>query len=168
MVTKTNLVSTLQNIPWLLELKAPQLERLAALAQIQRLDENEVLLYNEGERVGCLYILLEGQISIENNIPGSGAIRILVAEALEIVGWSSMTPLVRLRNNSARAITPATLLCFDDEGLRALCEEDHHIGYLFMRRISNLVARYLLTTRLQLMEKLVEESERHLPMLGGE
>ncbi|HQN45226.1 MAG TPA: hypothetical protein PLA25_13910, partial [Anaerolineaceae bacterium] len=113
-------------------------------------------------------ILLEGQISIENNIPGSGAIRILVAEALEIVGWSSMTPLVRLRNNSARAITPATLLCFDDEGLRALCEEDHHIGYLFMRRISNLVARYLLTTRLQLMEKLVEQSERHLPTLGGE
>lgn len=167
MVTKTNLVSTLQNIPWLLELKVPQLERLAALAQIQRLDENEVL-YNEGERVGCLYILLEGQISIENNIPGSGAIRILVAEALEIVGWSSMTPLVRLRNNSARAITAATLLCFDDEGLRALCEEDHHIGYLFMRRISNLVARYLLTTRLQLMEKLVEQSERHLPTIGGE
>jgi len=30
------------------------------------------------------------------------------------------------------------------------------------------VARYLLTTRLQLMEKLVEQSERHLPTLGGE
>ncbi|HNT55832.1 MAG TPA: Crp/Fnr family transcriptional regulator [Anaerolineaceae bacterium] len=167
MVTKTNLVSTLQNIPWLMELKLPQIERLAALAQIQHLEQSEVL-YNEGERVGCLYILLEGQISVENNIPGQGAVRILVAEALEIVGWSGMTPLVRLRNNSARALTPATLLCFDEEGLRNLCEEDHHIGYLFMRRISNLVARYLLTTRLQLTEKLVEQTERQLPPLGGE
>jgi hypothetical protein len=53
-----------------------------------------------------------------------------------------------------------TVISTDAEKLRALCEKDHDIGYLFMRRMSNVIASRLLVTRLQLLDMFAEPMEK--------
>jgi hypothetical protein len=44
--------------------------------------------------------------------------------------------------------------------LQALCDRDHDFGYLFMRRMSNVIASRLLVTRLQLLDMFAEPMEK--------
>jgi len=158
MFRQADLITTLQNIPWFLELKPYQLERLSRVAEFHQVSACEEL-FREGEREDFLYILLEGQISITIHVPTRGYTNVFTAEPLDIMGWSSLTPIVRQRTATAKAILPCRLLAFDGEALRHLCEEDHDIGYIIMRRVANVVASRLLTTRLQLFDILVEKSK---------
>jgi CRP/FNR family transcriptional regulator, cyclic AMP receptor protein len=158
MFRQVDLTTTLQNIPWFLELKPYQLERLSRVAQFRQVSTCEEI-FHEGEREDFLYILLEGQIEITFHVPTRGAVHILTAEPLDILGWSSLTPIVRQRTATAKALQSGLLVAFDGEALRHLCEEDHDIGYIIMRRVANVVGSRLLTTRLQLFDILVEKSK---------
>jgi CRP/FNR family transcriptional regulator, cyclic AMP receptor protein len=68
------------------------------------------------------------------------------------VGWSVLTPVVRQRTVTLRASTDIRFLCFNSLILRQMCETDHDLGFIVMRRIANVVASRLLITRLQLFE----------------
>ena len=78
--------------------------------------------------------------------------RIYTAEPMDIVGWSSITPVVRQRTAAARAVLPSRLVRMLAVELYKLCDEDHDLGYVVMRRLSNVIASRLLTTRLQLLD----------------
>lgn len=154
----TDLTQTLNTIPWFLELKPFQLERLSRVASIHTLQAGQVL-FREGDRVDMLYILLDGEIALETHVPQKGLLRLLVAEPLDILGWSSLTPVVRQRTTTACVLKTARLLVFDGEALRRLCEEDHDIGFVIMRRVANVVASRLLITRLQLFDVILVKSQ---------
>ncbi len=143
--------AAMHSIPWFVELSTIQLDRLASISDLCQVSAN-VEIFREGENEGSLYVVLEGQVAVEIAVPNRGKVRIFTAEPLDIIGWSSMTPVVRQRTASARALLPTRLLTIEAEGLRRLCEEDHDLGYIIMRRLSNVVASRLLTTRLQLMD----------------
>ena len=91
-------------------------------------------------------------MALEIFVPHQGRVRILTAEPMDVIGWSSVTPVVRQRTASARAILPTKIIGLDSEKLRALCEEDHDLGYFVMLRIANIVASRLTVTRLQLLD----------------
>lgn len=155
MLGQSSFTETLQTIPWFLELKPYQLERLASVVSYRTIAAGEEL-FLEGERDQVVYVLLEGQIDIEIYVPGHEPVCIFTAEPLDIIGWSAMTPVVRQRTATARAVAPCRLLAFEGEQLHHLCEQDHDIGYIIMRRLSNVVASRLLTTRLHLYDLLVQ------------
>jgi CRP/FNR family transcriptional regulator, cyclic AMP receptor protein len=157
MFKPADITQTLQAIPWFLDLKPYQLERLSKVANFQKAGACEEL-FHEGAREDDLYILLEGQVNIWVHVPSRGSVCVFTAEPLDILGWSTLTPVVRQRTATAKTTCPSTLLCFDGELLRHLCDEDHDIGYLIMRRVSNVVASRLLTTRLQLFDIIVDKS----------
>lgn len=148
----------LRSIPWFMDLNPDQLDRLAAIAETCHAEPGEVL-FHEGDRKGRLYIVIEGQVEITYQIPSRGQLAIFTAEPLDIIGWSSMTPIVRQLVGSAVAKTNATLLSFDGGTLRLLCDEDHDLGYVIMRRLANVIASRLLVTRLTLTDLLVHEKE---------
>ncbi|MFC1997349.1 hypothetical protein ACFLXI_07060, partial [Chloroflexota bacterium] len=56
------------------------------------------------------------------------------------------------RTAGAQAVLPSCLIRQDASALRRLCEEDCDLGYIVMRRMANVVASRLLTTRLQLLD----------------
>ena len=58
----------------------------------------------------------------------AGEVPIYTAEALDIIGWSSMTPIVRQRTASVRATKPSLLLGLNSKLLQQMCEEDHELG----------------------------------------
>jgi CRP/FNR family cyclic AMP-dependent transcriptional regulator len=157
MFKQADIAQTLQTIPWFLELKPYQVERLSKVAEFHKASACEEL-FHEGAREDNLYILLEGQVNIWVHVPARGDVCIFTAEPLDILGWSSLTPVVRQRTATAKTTCPSRLLSFDGELLRRLCDEDHDIGYIIMRRVSNVVASRLLTTRLQLFDIIVDKS----------
>ena len=107
-----------------------------------------------------MYVVLEGRVAIEISVPGRGRMRILTADPMEVIGWSSVTPVVRQRTAGARAVLPSRLVAFDADELRRLCDDDHDFGYIVMRRLANVVAGRLMTTRLQLLDMFANPVEQ--------
>lgn len=142
-----------RSIPWLHPLDRIALDRLHKISKIIRLDSGTIL-FNEGDKEDYLYIIIEGHIALEMNVPDRGRTKILTAEPFEIIGWSSATPVIRQRIATAIATSPASLLAIDANKLRQLCDEDNKIGYVFMHRLANIIATRLLVTRLQLVDLL--------------
>lgn len=157
MISSADLIHTLQTIPWFLGLKPAQLEKLAELAILHEVSEGEDL-FSEGDRLDYLYILLEGQMEIEMSVPTRGKLKIFTAEALDIIGWSILTPVVRQRTGSARALENSTLLAMPGDALQQLCDDDPEIGYRMMRRVANVAASRFLVTRLQLLDMIVQDT----------
>lgn len=141
----------LKTIPWFNEIEPEHFKKLAEIASLHIYPQGGEV-FREGDRQDCLCIILEGRVALEIFIPHQGRVRILTAEPMEVIGWSSVTPVVRQRTASARAILPTKIIGLDSEKLRALCEEDHDLGYLVMHRIANIVASRLTVTRLQLLD----------------
>jgi len=154
MYYQTDLMAALRSIPWFVDLKPTQLERLVNISDLCTADTDEDI-FCEGEKKDFLYIVLEGQVAIEIYIPTHGQVRIFTAEPLDILGWSSLTPIVRQRTASARAIIPTRLIGLEAEGLYRYCEEDHDLGYVIMRRLTNVIASRVLTTRINLTSLFV-------------
>jgi CRP/FNR family cyclic AMP-dependent transcriptional regulator len=44
--------------------------------------------------------------------------------------------------------------------LRKMCDDDHDFGYFVMRRLANVVAGRLMTTRLQLLDMFANPVEQ--------
>lgn len=150
----------LASIPWFTELGAQHFEQMLTIAKVCDIEAGEEL-FREGDKEDFLFIVVNGRVALEIFIPHRGHIRILTAEPMDVVGWSSVTPVVRTRTAGARAVLPSRLICLDSARLRQLCEEDHDLGYIFYRRIANIVASRLLVTRLQLLDMFAAPEENN-------
>jgi hypothetical protein len=51
------------------------------------------------------------------------------------------------------------LIAIETPKLNKLCEEDHHLGYIVMRRIANVVASRLMICRLQTLDMYAHPEE---------
>ena len=145
------LVDALQAIPWFQELSEKHFNLLSQITHLVDIDK-DTTIFSEGDKEENLYIVLEGRVAIELYSPVQGKLRIYTAEPLDVVGWSSVTPVVRQRTASARAVLDSRLAAIDGLALRKLCDTDCELGYIIMRRIANVVAARLMLTRLQLLD----------------
>jgi len=148
---QVDLIAAMQTIPWFQEFSSEHFEKLVEIACLIEVDAKQEL-FHEGGPEDFLYVVLQGRVAIELFIPSRGRIRIYTAEPMDIVGWSSVTPVVRCRTAGARAVLPSCLIRLDAFALRQLSEEDSGLGYIVMTRMANVVASRLLTTRLQLLD----------------
>ena len=138
-MNQKELINSLQTIPWFQEISDEHFEKIAGISSLVEVDANQEL-FREGDPEDYLYIVLQGRVAIEMFVPSRGRIRIYTAESMDVVGWSSVTPVVRRRTAGAQAVLPSCLVRLDAAGLRQLCEEDHKMGYIVMRRMANVVA----------------------------
>jgi len=148
---RQELIGLMQTIPWFQELEKGIFDKFAGISEVATFEAGQ-FLFREGDREDYLYIMLEGRVALEIHVPGRGTMRIYTAEPMDIVGWSSITPVVRQRTAAARAVLPSRLVRIRAEKLYHLCDEDHDMGYALMRRLANVIASRLLTTRLQLLD----------------
>lgn len=152
------LVSTLQTIPWFQELSQEHFDKLVEISELVEYDAEEEL-YRQGDKQEYLYVVITGRVAVEIAVPGRGRQRINTAEAMDVLGWSSATPVVRLRTSGAVTVLPTQLVRIDAVKLRQLCEENHSLGYVVMKRLANVVASSLLVTRLQLLDMFAHDQE---------
>lgn len=156
MIDKADIRPTLQSIPWLMDLNPDQLRKLEKISGFQFLEEGEIL-YKEGDNDNLLYIVSEGSLGVEIYVPGHGQVRLYNAEPLDIVGWDSMTPVARHRITTITALKKSNLIYFDGSALNELCDIDQKLGYVIMRRLSNVIATHMLAMRLKLIDLFMQK-----------
>jgi signal-transduction protein with cAMP-binding, CBS, and nucleotidyltransferase domain len=158
MLNQADITTTIKSIPWFLELKPENIERLSGIANMRSFSTGEII-FSEGEQHPNLYVLLEGKVLLESFVPGHGVLPIFVAESLDVIGWSSLTPVVRQKTSTARVLESAIALSFSAEPLMELCESDCELGFVIMRRLSNIVASRYLNHKLHLLELISAQGE---------
>ena len=137
--------------PWFQSLEPEHLNKLIEIATAVTWSEGDVV-FSEGDQADNFYLLLEGRVAIEIYIPDRGKRTILTLGPNDVFGWSSVTPTIRTRMASARASMAAMAVAFNNEALVQACDEDHELGYLVYRRLTNIIAGRLSATRLQLID----------------
>jgi CRP/FNR family cyclic AMP-dependent transcriptional regulator len=151
MEKQKELIDALQCIPWFQELTPAHFDKIREISHIVEI-KRDTPLFSEGDQQDYMYIVLEGRIALEIIRPVRGRMRIYTAEPMDVVGWSSVTPVVRQRTASATAVLDSRLIAIDAKALRKISDEDHELGYIIMRRTANVIAARLLVTRLQLSD----------------
>jgi CRP-like cAMP-binding protein len=159
MTKKNETIEALKNIPIFLDLKPFQLSRLATACSILELSPGFVLI-TEGDSLDYSYILIEGDMTVEVFVPSHGNVLTSHLGPLDMCGWSALTPVVRQRTGTVTATTKCRLVKMDSRVLIPMCEEDHDIGFFIYKRLSNVAARSFLTTRLQLMNLIMEGAQQ--------
>lgn len=127
-----------------------QLERLASSGRLVAFVAGEAI-FREGDPHDRFYLLVEGRVRLEMNVPGRGRMPILSLGPGDLLAFS---PLLGGESMSATAVAtePTESLCFDGAAIREWCERDHEFGFLLMRELSSALARRLIATRLQLLD----------------
>lgn len=100
-------------------------------------------LFHAGEPADEFFLLKDGLVALEMN-------RVTIAtigdDELLGVSWL-LTP--RAWTWDARALQPVNALAIDVEQLIALCEQDHSVGYHFMKQFGSVLEWRFLSTALQ-------------------
>ncbi|NLN71072.1 MAG: cyclic nucleotide-binding domain-containing protein [Chloroflexi bacterium] len=151
MYNQVDIATAINSIPWFFNLSQGSINRLCSIASVVSFQSGHVI-FNEGEQHPNFYIILIGKVRLESYIPGRGLMPLFTAEALDVVGWSSLTPVVRQTTCTAIVESTTNLLRFNAKALTACCEEDCDLGFVIMRRLTNIVASRLLAHRLNLLE----------------
>lgn len=157
MLNLADTTSMLKTIPWFFELSPESMKNLASIAEFRTYNHGEII-YAEGDQHPYMYIILDGKVSLESYVPGRGVLPLFTLEYLDVLGWSCMTPVVRQKNSTARALKTTKLLAFHGEPLMDLCEKDCELGFVIMRRLANIVASHMLNHRLRLLELITYQN----------
>jgi CRP/FNR family cyclic AMP-dependent transcriptional regulator len=151
-------LAELQKIPWFSELEEEHLRQIAEISFVRRVKAGEVI-FHEGDKQDHIYVVVDGRVALDMFIPHRGKIRFYTADQWDVIGWSGVTPTIHQRIAGAVAVLDSTMIATDVQKLRELCDQDHDLGYLVMRRLANVVAGRLVVTRLQLLDMFAEPVE---------
>ena len=141
----------LRTNPWFERLSDEHYEKMVSIATIVKWPAGKVI-FREGDEDPYLYLILKGRVAIDISFPTRGRVRILTLNEDEIFGWSAVLPVVKIKTAGAQTILDTEAVAFDADALRELCEQDHELGFLVYRRLTNVIAGRLSATRMQLLD----------------
>jgi CRP-like cAMP-binding protein len=141
-------------------LSKEQLEGIARHCEELTCPQGEIL-FREGKKAGRLYILLEGEVTIQIQ-PASHPKTITVEvsnQADNLIGWSG---LVAPFYYTASAICreESRLVALDGQALLRVLGQDPVMGFVISQRISEVISNRLRSTRIALSK--TREPTEHL------
>ena len=108
-------------------------------------------LCREADEAQEFFVILSGSVSVEIFSARRGPLTTATVEEGEVLGWFWFDkPLHWHLDARARQVTRAVALNVD--ALRSRCEEDHDLGYEFMKRYAHHLAVQFRITKLQLVD----------------
>lgn len=153
----SQLIRALKSIPWFFDLDDTQLARLASIGKIWEFDQGDVLI-DEGIGRPDLVIILTGSASIETRLPIQSFVKVGTAEALDLLGWTGMTPIYHDMIVRAVGLEEGRALLFNSSMLSDLCRKDHQIGYIVLNRVANDMARRFLEMQIFMSNVIIQKS----------
>jgi CRP-like cAMP-binding protein len=133
-----------------LELEDDVRERLRAIAR-QYVAPTRTLLLRKGDPTEELSILVSGQATLTEHLPGRGSMRLLTLEPGAIFGWSATLEPYRAASN-VLSLTPVVVLAFDAKRLRAAMDDDCRVAAGVSKLLLRSLSDRLLATRHQLFD----------------
>lgn len=131
-----------------------QLQAVADTAEETSCQQGAVLFW-EGDLAEYLYILLEGEINIFVQLssrPGRVTVSV-ISEPYQSIGWSGLVA-PHVHTASALCETDCRLVAIDGEALMRVLEDDPALGFVVMRRISEVLSSRARNTRFALLKTL--------------
>lgn len=108
-------------------------------------------IMREGDPADAFYVIREGAVAIETEVPGRGAVVMQTLHEGELLGWSWLVPPYRTAFD-ARSVGTTHAISLDGACLRGKCESDPALGYDLMKLISTVFVGRLQDTRLRLLD----------------
>jgi CRP-like cAMP-binding protein len=136
--------------PFFTGMSDDHLETMAGCGKLVHFKPGEFLL-REGEEADMFYLIREGDIGIESDIPAAGAASIARVGAGGITGYSWLFPPHRNGFDSI-ALTNVSAVALNGACLRDKAEADHELGYQLMKRFAQVMLDRLQATRLQMLD----------------
>lgn len=127
----------------------PYLELLAGCGKLVHFKAGEFLT-REGDPADSFYLLRKGEVSIESAVPGK-VLTVSKAGPNDVVGFSWLFPPFR-NAFDARAIDGVNAIHLDGKCLRQKAEDDHQLGYEFMKRFAEIILQRMQATRRQMLD----------------
>ncbi|RME18298.1 MAG: cyclic nucleotide-binding domain-containing protein [Alphaproteobacteria bacterium] len=108
-------------------------------------------LFHEGEAANDIFLIREGRVSLELDIPGAGPRTFLTEGPGGVIGLSWLVPPY-VWTFDARARSRVRAVDFDATCLRDKCDADPELGYAVMKRFMPVIVKRLHDTRLQMLD----------------
>jgi CRP/FNR family transcriptional regulator, cyclic AMP receptor protein len=105
----------------------------------------------EGDPADAFYVLREGAVALQTEVPGRGAIVLQTLHDGELLGWSWLVPPYRVAFD-ARSLGTTHAIALDGACLRGKCEADPALGYALLKILSTVFVERLQDTRLRLLD----------------
>jgi CRP-like cAMP-binding protein len=139
------------------DLETPYLHKLASIAT-EIAFAAEKIIYRPGEVGQAIYLVLEGDVSIEMEVPGHGTVTVFTVGPGHLFGWSSIFP-PRRKKASARVLEPTRAIVINADQLLDLFRADHGFERAITGLISEIVADRMQATRLELAKLVASYQE---------
>ena len=147
MMTTLDLLTT---HPFLEGLPAPWLERLSYQAK-RNVHHGGSRLFREGGPADRFWLIRDGRVALEFNVPGRGDIVIEQLGPGSVLGWSWMFPPHRW-HFGAIAAEQTLAIELDGRGVMRLCGDDAALGYELTKRFSAVLIDRLQAARMRLVD----------------
>jgi len=123
-------------------LAAATLTRLAQLGKVETRDAGSTL-YDVGDPVEDIYILQGGRVEFLLGRDERTSLAGFVLRTGEVFGWAALLDGQPTRLARATCLEKSTLMRINGKEVLKVLESDPSAGYLVMRRLAELIARYL-------------------------
>lgn len=133
------------------ELKQSHLKKLARIAEDRFFEANEII-YREGELGKGIYIIKEGEVVIEMDLPSHGPVTLYTLKSGQLFGWSSLI-VNRRKKARARTVVPTSVVFIEVDKIRTLFKSDQNLECELMRCVSSVITDRLYLTRDTLAHK---------------
>ena len=124
--------------------------KLSAIASTHSFPKGTVL-YTEGDVNKEVHVIRSGRVEVCMSVPARGCLPVLTLEPGDCIGWSAILELGGM-TATVVALEDVETVSLDADRLRALCDEDHDIGYHIMERIAHALSQRLTASRLQMLD----------------
>ena len=108
-------------------------------------------LFKADEPADRFFLLREGSVALELQLPGRGRLSVQTLQEGQVVGASWLLPPYTWRFD-ARATTAVRATSIDAQCLRRKCDDNPALGYELMKRFLPILADRLQAARVQLVD----------------
>ena len=133
-----------------------QLNMLASIAEEVEYESGHYF-HQEGEDIGKVYIVVEGEISLITSLPQQDKeVVINTMGTGDVFGWTSLLPPYTA-GSGAKSVSKCKLIEFGSAELREKFQADYKFGYLMMIKIAQIIRERLDAI---VMETLAYQAEK--------
>ena len=144
------LAELLDELPSMQALTPSHRATIAGCARNRVFERGEALL-REGRPADEFFVLRDGSVAVETEVPGRGAVTLETLHGGEVLGWSWLLPPYRT-DFTARALGTARVVAIDGACLRGKCDADPALGYDLLKVLAAVFTERLHDTRLRLLD----------------
>lgn len=150
--TEYKALKMLRSVELTSDMDTDHLHKLASLAKEVEFLEGEII-YCRGDMGKAVYLIEEGQVVIETDVPGQGPVILNILGPGQFFGWSSLFPPER-KMASTRALQPTRAIAINAGQLRAAWQVDHYLENAIILRAGRDMVNRIKGMRRQLAAML--------------